>query len=383
MNQSNIQSELSAEASIFVPIAQREKKKDSKEFTSLAPSWIIREHHQYQISERSIISAMKDESWGIQNYVWFDASLVRCLSLADQEGSSAYILSQREFYDEKKIVFNRQESDMHRIGVLSGYLREDKGEVSVHESGMFSIPYYFKGLLGNLLQIGGVVPQNKLMTTHKSPGNQIKAHNDQDLLFLSYIDAREFKSIAVATKLAAHQLYMMQRGVYGYSRPKWNITTVKRQHYATLHYEASFEDLINAMKTVLTNSDGKYNKVRYNQIIFDCTVRPKFDHFDGNEVARWRNDQYYNLHAHKFPLDLVKLEKYETLAYLNHQRNLGVNIVDKKTFSNLANNPSLYSMLVLGTVKEETPNFQERRTPTNLMDYIKVTKTKKKHKARC
>jgi hypothetical protein len=344
------QSKLSIEAPIFIPIDQRNAK-NLKPPTFLDPSWIIRSHSKYQISERSICDAIRDKSWGLQTYMWFDASSVRCLQLANQEESCVYILSQRKFYEKNKIRFNRKSSAMYQIGILSGYLRDDKSEVSVHESGIFSVPYYFKGISGGLLQIGNVVPRSKLMEMHKLPENQIKAHNDQDLHFLSYINASEFKSIIVATKLAAHQLYMKQGGIHRYSRPKWNVTTFKNQHYATLHYEASFEDIINALKVVLVDSYGRYNKIRYLNIISECTIKPKFDHFDLNEVELWRNDRCYNHHSHKFPLDIEKLEKYETLAYLNHQRILGVNVVDKKTFEDFAKYHSLHSNLVLDNHK--------------------------------
>lgn len=349
MSRSNkTRSELSATAPVFVPRAQqRREEKNTSAITSLNPSWIVRSNGTYQISNRRIREALKDPSRGSQKYIWLDATVMRLLTLDNLSDSSSYVLDQRDFYEEKKTQFCREFSSIHHLGVLSGYIIEDGSVAFIHEVGMFSIPCYFHGITDGFLQIGRVVPKSKLLEKHQAPGNQLKAHNRQDLLLISSILANEFKSLVVATKLAAHELYMTQRGVVRYSRPKWCITTKEKVHRATLHYEAPFRDIITAMKFVLTDSNGKYDKNRYSRIIEDCTRKVELDHFDGNEVARWRNDQNYPLHAHKFPLDIEKLEKYETLAYLRHQRSMGVNIVDDRTYNYLKSDPSLFSILVL------------------------------------
>lgn len=282
-------------------------------------SCIIRTQN-YQISDKNIQAAIKDPSWEDQSYVWMDPYIYKIISQnKDKTNILAYILDQRAFYDKNNIKFKRKMSDLFSLELKLGYIEDD--DVLMHEFGMFSIPFYFQKIEGSLLFLGGIVPKNKLKIKHQSPGNQIKAHTQQDLLFLSYINPIEFKSVVTPIKLAAHKLYMiLNRGISGYVRPNWLMTTKKRFHKATLLYDASYEDIINAMELTLTDSNGNFNRAKYTTIIFDCKVKKKYDHFDGNEVCKWRKDQHYNLHAHKFPLDLSKMEDYETLSYLYHRK---------------------------------------------------------------
>lgn len=372
-----MESTLSADAQEFIPRMQQPGPivAEEKKYTSLAPSWIIRSHN-YQIATESIIEGLKDPVWGDQSYIFLDASSVRMLSLNQhQEDTKSYVFSQREFYVDKNIMFDRNPSDIYLMGLASGYMRLDKGEVAVHESGLFSIPYYFGGIVNGLLQIGGVVPQNKLKPAHQSPGNLLKAHNSQDLLFLSYINPHNFKSLVCVTKLAAHRIYMTQeRGVYGYSTPNWILTTFGPKHYATIKYGIPFEELVDAMAAHMKDSNKKFRRDTYNSIIKKFTKKIDFIQFDGNEVAKWRANDHYNLHRHKFSLDLLAIEKYETAVTLRYRE---------------ANNPDSFTAEEVNALKEldkdnvslvkdreskKSRNRESKKSKTtfNIMDFVKT-----------
>lgn len=362
MNNQN--STLSANASVFVPGARPSQPEEKRvKPASLDPSWIIRSR-QYQISNKNIQQAMYDPSWGDQEYVWMDASNAKTVLGTDKSLTLPYVLAQREFYKTKGTSFTRHLSDIAYISMMAGYIEED-GDVAYHEFGMFSIPYYFLGMDGSTIRLGDVVPEEKLKITHRSPGNQIKAHNTQDLLFLSYIDPSEFKSVVTATKLAAHSLYMSKKGIYGYTRPKWTTTTDGLEHMATVVHGAPYEDVVLAIEDALTDSDGKFDRRKYNRIIRDCTVRRTYDHFDGNEVAIWRHNQHYDKHKHKFPLDLVMMEKYETIMYLQYT---------KKTIGHLSEEEAKSLKDLLAETNWDPQDSKPKGKPAhvaNIMDFMK------------
>jgi hypothetical protein len=317
-----MKSTLSANAREFIPFTQTPKTVIAEEskYISLELSWIIRSH-AYQISTESLIKGLNDSEWHGQSYIFLDASLAYSLSLPQQQQKTeSYVLSQREFFINKKITFNRKPSDIYTMGLVSGYTCLDKGAVAMHESGLFSVPYYFGGVVNGLLQIGDVVPLKKLKPVHQCVENLLKAHKSQDLLFLSYINPYDFKSLVCITKLAAHRMYMAQKSyTHGYSLPKWIFSTFGLKHYATLKYGISFELLLESMSAHMKDSNNKFHQIKYNSIIKKFTKNVNFTQFDCKELSKWRANDYQNLHRHKFSLDLLSIEKYETTVALRYK----------------------------------------------------------------